>query len=140
MEDTVLTGTTHAATAAHDTAQKTPLSSTALLGHIRDALEDSKAEDIIEIDLRGKSSMGDFMVIASGRSSRQVAAIADKLSETLKQDHGRLAKIEGKETGDWVLIDTGDIIVHVFRPEVREFYQLEKMWQPTTAAADNART
>lgn len=134
----VLTGTTHAATAAPDAAHEAPLSSTALLGHIRDALEDSKAEEIVEIDLRGKTSMGDFMVIASGRSSRQVAAIADNLTETLKQEHGRLAKIEGKETGDWVLIDTGDIIVHVFRPEVREFYQIEKMWQPATAAAGNA--
>ena len=72
--------------------------------------------------------MADFMVICSGRSSRQVAAISDKLVDRLKADLGRLSKIEGKESGDWVLIDTGDIVVHVFRPEVREFYQLEKMW------------
>jgi ribosome-associated protein len=70
------------------------------------------------------------MVIASGRSSRQVSAMSEKLMDRLKQDHNRLCKVEGKETGDWVLIDTGDIIVHVFRPEVREFYQLEKMWLP----------
>jgi len=89
----------------------------------------------VQIDLRGKTSIGDFMVICSGRSSRQVASIAEKLVEMLKNDLGRPSKIEGKEAGDWVLIDTGDIIVHVFRPEVREFYQLEKMWQPATAAA-----
>ena len=69
------------------------------------------------------------MVIASGRSSRQVAAIADKLTDRLKQDLGVLSRVEGKDQGDWVLIDAGDVIVHVFRPEVREFYQLEKMWQ-----------
>ena len=84
----------------------------------------------MQIDLRGRSDMADYMVICSGRSSRQVAAISEKLADRLKQDHGRLCKIEGKETGDWVLIDTGDVIVHVFRPEVREFYQLEKMWLP----------
>lgn len=70
------------------------------------------------------------MVICSGRSTRQVSAIAEKLTERLKTDLGRLSKVEGKAAGDWVLIDTGDIIIHVFRPEVREFYQLEKMWLP----------
>jgi ribosome-associated protein len=83
------------------------------------------------MDLRGRSSVADHMVICSGRSSRQVGAIAEKLTERLKEEFGRSCKIEGKETGDWVLIDTGDVIVHVFRPEVREFYQLEKMWLPT---------
>lgn len=85
------------------------------------------------IDLRGRSAMADHMVIASGRSSRQVAAIAEKLVQRLKEQTGRSARIEGKETGDWVLIDTDDVIVHVFRPEVREFYQLEKMWMPADA-------
>ncbi|MDZ4096099.1 MAG: ribosome silencing factor [Paracoccaceae bacterium] len=94
------------------------------------SLDDDKAEDVVQIDLRGRSDMADYMVICSGRSSRQVAAISEKLMDRLKQDHGRLCKIEGKETGDWVLIDAGDVIVHVFRPEVREFYQLEKMWLP----------
>ncbi|MGI3163794.1 ribosome silencing factor [Pseudooceanicola sp. 200-1SW] len=92
------------------------------------SLEDDKAEEIVQIDLAGKSSIGDYMVVCSGRSSRQVAAISEKLVDRLKQATGRTAKIEGKETGDWVLIDTGDVIVHVFRPEVREFYQIEKMW------------
>ncbi|QUS36916.1 ribosome silencing factor [Falsirhodobacter algicola] len=94
------------------------------------SLDDDKAEEIVQIDLRGRSDMADYMVICSGRSSRQVASIAEKLMENVKQDFGRLSKVEGKDTGDWVLIDTGDVIVHVFRPEVREFYQLEKMWLP----------
>ena len=86
--------------------------------------------------------MADHMVIASGRNARQVASIAEKLLDRLKQS-GRSARIEGKDTGDWVLIDTDDVIVHVFRPEVREFYQLEKMWMPADALgglrADAAR-
>ena len=89
--------------------------------------------DEVQIDLRGRSDMADYMVICSGRSTRQVAAISEKLVDRLKQEFGRLSKIEGKETGDWVLIDSADVIVHVFRPEVREFYQLEKMWMPGSA-------
>lgn len=104
--------------------------SEALLAHVLASLEDDKAEEIVQIDLRGRSDMADYMVICSGRSSRQVAAISEKLMDRLKVDFNRLSKVEGKETGDWVLIDTGDVIVHVFRPEVREFYQLEKMWLP----------
>jgi ribosome-associated protein len=110
--------------------------SDALLKAVLTSLDDDKAEDVVQIDLRGRSEMGDHMVIASGRSSRQVAAIAEKLADRLKQDFGLISKVEGKETADWVLIDTGDVIVHVFRPEVREFYQLEKMWMPTGAARD----
>ncbi|PTN00773.1 ribosome-associated protein [Rhodovulum imhoffii] len=114
------------------------VSSEELLEHILASLNDDKAEDIIPIDLRGKSSMADYMVICSGRSSRQVAAISDKLQDRLKQNLGRLSKLEGKDQGDWVLIDAGDVIVHVFRPEVREFYQLEKMWMaPTATGARN---
>lgn len=106
-------------------------SSEVLLTAILASLDDDKAEDIVQIDLRGRSDMADYMVICSGRSSRQVAAISEKLVDRLKQEFGRRCKIEGKETGDWVLIDTADVIVHVFRPEVREFYQLEKMWLPS---------
>ena len=104
-----------------------------LLSQIVSSLDDDKADDIVQIDLRGKTTIGDYMVIASGRSSRQVSAISDKLTERLKANCGVLCKTEGKDTGDWVLIDSGDVIVHVFRPEVREFYQLEKMWQSTGA-------
>ena len=105
-----------------------PGGETGLLAVIHASLEDDKAEDIVTIDLRGRSSMADAMVVASGRSSRQVAAIAEKLLERLKTGCGVTARTEGRETGDWVLIDAGDVVVHVFRPEVREFYQLEKMW------------
>ncbi len=89
----------------------------------------------MQIDLRGRSSMADAMVICSGRSSRQVAAIAEKLLDRLKEKFRLSARSEGKETGDWVLIDTGDVVVHIFRPEVREFYQLERMWQVPPANA-----
>ena len=99
-----------------------------LLDQIVSTLNDEKAEDVVSINLRGKSEMADFMVIASGRSSRQVAAIAEKLTERLKQELNVFCKVEGKSAGDWVLIDAGDAIIHIFRPEVREFYQLEKMW------------
>jgi len=94
------------------------------------SLDDDKAEEVVQIDLRGRSDVADFMVICSGRSSRQVAAISEKLVDRLKLDLRLVSRIEGKDTGDWVLIDTGDVIVHVFRPEVRDFYQLEKMWMP----------
>jgi len=104
----------------------------AILSH----LSDDKAEEIVEIDLRGKSAIGDYMVICSGRSTRQVAALSEKLVDMLKQEFGRLSRVEGKDAGDWVLIDTGDVIVHIFRPEVREFYQLEKMWMPAAVQAN----
>ncbi len=105
------------------------VSGKALLESILSSLDDNKAEDVVSIDLKGKSEIADFMIVCSGRSSRQVSAIAEKLSDDLKQTFEIFPKIEGKEQGDWVLIDAGDVIVHVFRPEVREFYQLEKLWQ-----------
>lgn len=117
------------------TALATEASSDTLLDLILKSLDDDKAEDVVSIDLRGRSDMADWMVICSGRSSRQVTAISEKLVDRLKQELGRSSKIEGKETGDWVLIDTGDVIVHVFRPEVRDFYQLEKMWMPAPRRA-----
>ena len=107
------------------------VSSEQILARVLTSLDDDKAEEIVTIDLRGRSSIADYMVICSGRSSRQVGAIAEKLTERLKEEFGRICKIEGKDQGDWVLSDTQDVIVHVFRPEVREFYQLEKMWMPT---------
>ncbi|MEL6572751.1 MAG: ribosome silencing factor [Pseudomonadota bacterium] len=106
-----------------------------LLAAILKSLDDDKGEDIVQINLRGKSEMGDYMVIASGRSTRQVSAMAEKMTEKLKAEFGVVSKVEGKDTGDWVLIDTGDVIVHIFRPEVREFYQLEKMWAPGAQVA-----
>lgn len=140
QEDQVLTTLTQAAATADSGdapagANPDSIGSEALLTAITTALTEDKAEDMVEIDLRGKSSIGDFMVICSGRSSRQVTSMAEKLAEKLKQEYGRSSRIEGKGAGDWVLIDTGDVIVHIFRPEVRDFYQLEKMWMPPARTA-----
>jgi ribosome-associated protein len=104
--------------------------SEAVLALVLKSVDDDKAEDVVQIDLRGRSDVADYMVICSGRSTRQVAAIAEKLADRLKQEFRIHARMEGKDTADWVLIDAGDVIIHVFRPEVREFYQLEKMWLP----------
>lgn len=93
------------------------------------SLEDSKAENIVSIDIQGKSPLADHMVIASGRSHRHVAAVADHLLKALKDAGLGTARVEGLAGADWVLIDSGDIVVHVFRPEIREFYNIEKMWQ-----------
>ncbi len=92
------------------------------------SLEDDKAEDLIIIDLAGKSSLADIMILASGRSARHVSALADHLAQTVKDRTGRSPKLEGMPNADWVLLDLGDIIVHLFRPEVRSFYNLEKIW------------
>lgn len=92
------------------------------------SLDDDQAQDIVSIPLAGKSSIADQMVIASGRSSRQVSAMAHKLAERVKQGGFGSVRIEGLPTADWVLIDAGDVIVHLFRPEVRSFYNLERMW------------
>ena len=99
-----------------------------LLADIVESLEDHKAEDMIVINLRGKSDIADYMVIASGQSGRQVTTMADRLVLVVK-NHGVVGAVpEGKGQSDWVLLDGGDVIVHLFRPEVREFYNLEKMW------------
>ena len=141
-EDNVLSLTADAATAADAGLPMTGLTqpevtSESILALILRRLDDNKAEEVVQIDLRGKTSVCDHMVICSGRSSRQVAALSQKLGEDLKHELGVPSKIEGQETGDWVLIDTGDVVVHVFRPEVREFYQLEKMWMPMGKVTQN---
>ena len=100
------------------------------------SLDEDQAQDVIAIPLEGKSAVADFMVIASGRSTRQVAAIAQKLAERIKHGGFGNSRIEGLPAADWVLIDAGDIVVHVFRPEVRSFYNLERMW----AFGDGAST
>ena len=99
-----------------------------LLGIVTTVLDDAKAEDIISIDIKGKSALADHMVVASGRSNRHVNAICDQLLRALKDEGMGTSRVEGLAQSDWVLIDAGDVIVHVFRPEVREFYALEKMW------------
>ena len=100
----------------------------ALHAMIMKSLDDDQAVEAVSIPLAGKSSIADHMVIASGKSTRQVASMAMKLAQKIKETTGRSARIEGMPAADWVLIDTGDIIVHLFRPEVRSFYNLERMW------------
>jgi len=133
-EDTVLTRTVDAT----KVAQVDNIPSMSLLDLVLNSLNDDKAEDIVSIDLAGKSQIADHMIVASGRSSRQVSAMCEKLHQRIKETFGVVAKIEGKDAGDWVLLDAGDVIIHVFRPEVRDFYQLEKMWLNETADPENA--
>lgn len=124
-------------TAATQADANTPTSDE-LLARILSSLDDDKAEDVVEVNLAGKSAIADYMVICSGRSARQVTSMAEKLTDRLKHEFGRLCRMEGKGAGDWVLVDAGDVIVHIFRPEVREFYQLEKMWLDPTAGPDTS--
>ncbi len=120
-------------------ASSAAAASASLAHFIIDALEDAKADDIVSIDLAGKTSLGDYMIVASGRSQRHVGAIAERLLGKLKEHGVRDTRIEGMPLCDWVLIDAGDIIVHVFRPEARTFYNIEKMWgsdKPKLEAAE----
>lgn len=113
----------------------TNIPSMSMLDLILNTLQNDKAEDIVTLDLADKSSIADHMVVASGRSTRQVVALAENIIDQLKQVMSVQSRMEGKESGDWVLLDAGDVIVHIFRPEVRDFYQLEKMWQEVPSAA-----
>ena len=117
-----------AASSAAKADKKSPVDVDALHELVMKSLDDDQAVEIVSIPLAGKSSIADHMVIASGRSSRQVASMATKLADKIKQTFGRIARIEGLPTADWVLIDADDVIVHLFRPEVRTFYNLERMW------------
>ena len=112
----------------HPDVLSTQQTSAALLKRIVAWLDDAKAEDIVTIDLNGKSSIGDFMVISTGRTDRHVGAIADQLQRKLKDEGFGRVRVEGVPQCDWVLVDTGDILVHIFRPEVRAFYNLERIW------------
>jgi ribosome-associated protein len=120
-------------------AKKSPDDSVdALHALILHQLGEDQAQETISIPLAGKSSIADHMVIASGRSTRHVSAIADKLAQRIKQEAGRSVRVEGLPNADWVLIDAGDVIVHLFRPEVRAFYNIEKIWSvepPASRAA-----
>jgi ribosome-associated protein len=106
---------------------------------VLECLDDMKAEDTVTIDLSGKTSIGDYMVVASGRSQRHVASIADNVVKEIEQTGVRRVRVEGMRQADWVLIDAGDVIVHVFRPEIREFYNLEKMWASGHGSGRTAR-
>jgi ribosome-associated protein len=105
------------------------------LNLILSRLEDMKAEETVTIDLRGKSSFSDYMIVTSGRANRHVGAIAENVMKGLSEVGIKSVHVEGMQNSDWVLIDSGDVIVHVFRPEVREFYNLEKMWTAGEKAA-----
>jgi ribosome-associated protein len=105
-----------------------------LIELILDVLDDAKAEETVSVDIAGKSSLADHMVVTSGRSQRHVAAVADQVISALRDNgHGK-PRVEGLPHADWVLVDAGDVILHIFRPEVREFYSIEKMWQADFAA------
>lgn len=100
----------------------------ALSDFVQSILDENSAQDVIEIDINGKSSVADYMLVASGRSNRHVSALADYVIRALKEQGFKSLGIEGRETGDWILVDVGDVILHIFRPEVRLFYNLEKIW------------
>ena len=117
---------------------KQPIDVEALHALVMQSLDDDQAVELVSIPLSGKSSIADHMVIASGRSSRQVASMATKLAERIKQKFGKNVRIEGLPVADWVLIDADDVIVHLFRPEVRTFYNLERMWAFGDEAAQAA--
>ncbi len=104
-----------------------------LLNIISQSVDDSKATDIVTINLKGKTDIADYMLVASGNSNRHVASIADNLQESLKKHGYKNIQIEGLDAADWVLVDAHDVIVHIFRPEVREFYKIEKMWEEIPA-------
>ena len=115
--------TEHNADAAHE-----PVNVEDLHKLVLQSLDDDQAQEVVSIPLAGKSNIADHMVIASGRSTRQVASMAVKLADKIKERFGRSVRIEGLPAADWVLIDADDVIVHLFRPEVRTFYNLERMW------------
>ena len=129
---------------APKTARKTSTPSAALkaqpdadetLKLILSRLDDMKAEETVTIDLRGKSAFSDYMIVTTGRANRHVGAIAENVAKGLKETGIKTVHIEGLPNCDWVLIDSGDVIVHVFRPEVREFYNLERLWAQGPAKA-----
>ena len=107
---------------------------------VMESLDDDQAQEVVSIPLAGKSNLADHMVIASGRSTRQVASMANKLADRIKEKFGRNVRIEGLAAADWVLIDADDVIVHLFRPEVRNFYNLERMWAFGDDSGVNAAT
>lgn|ERR1700733_9663958 len=140
MEEVNLTRTTTGAKKAPRAtkSKRTEASDRVLLDRILTSLDDDKAEDIVTIELEGRSSLADALVIANGRSQRHVSAIAEHLARRLKEAGYGSRPIDGLSSGDWVLVDAGDVIVHIFRPEVRAYYDLEGMWsveEPRRASA-----
>jgi ribosome-associated protein len=121
-------GPAQAAASAAQSLARTEMGANMLHQLVLNQLDDDQAQEIVSIPLAGKSSIADHMVIASGRSTRQVASMAQKLAEKIKQAGYGPVRVEGLPAADWVLIDAGDVVVHLFRPEVRSFYNLERMW------------
>ena len=115
-------------------AKPAPIPEIQMIDVVLQSLDDAKAEQTVSIDIAGKSSLADHMVVTSGRSNRHVAAVADQVMKALREAGFGKPRIEGLPHADWVLVDGGDVIVHIFRPEVREFYNIEKMWQADFAA------
>jgi ribosome-associated protein len=131
MESAYLTSANTPAPSAHD--YQVAASTVAVSDLVVSTLDEDKAEDIVVFDLEGRSSVADHIIIASGRSQRHVAALADRLLRRMREEgHGK-ARVEGLPGADWVLIDCGDVVVHLFRPEVRQFYNLERIWAPDSA-------
>ena len=114
--------------------QPAPTPEIKMIDVVLQSLEDAKAEQTVSIDIAGKSSLADFMVVTSGRSNRHVSAVADQVMKAMRDGGFSKPRVEGLPHADWVLVDGGDVIVHIFRPEVREFYNIEKMWQADFAA------
>ncbi len=119
---------------AAETAAPTLTTGPKMIDVVLQSLDDAKAEQTVAIDIAGKSSLADHMVVTSGRSNRHVTAVADQVVKALRENGFDKPRIEGLPHADWVLVDGGDVIVHIFRPEVREFYNIEKMWQAEFAA------
>ena len=115
-------------------AVPTPTPELNMIDVVLQSLDDAKAEQTVAIDIAGKSSLADHMVVTSGRSNRHVAAVADQVMKAMRENGFTKPRVEGLPHADWVLVDGGDVIVHIFRPEVREFYNIEKMWQADFAA------
>lgn len=132
-------GAVQAAANAAQSLARSDMSAADLHQLVLSQLDDDQAQDLVSIPLEGKSSIADHMVIASGRSTRQVAAMAQKLAEKIKQAGFGHVRIEGLPAADWVLIDAGDVVIHLFRPEVRSFYNLERMWSFEGSEAASGR-
>src|SRR6185437_7451488 len=116
----------------------TPPLESALAKTVLSCLEDAKAEDIVGIDLIGRTMLADLMIVATGRSTTHVGAIADRVVQACRDAGLKAPRVEGQPHNDWVLIDAGDAIIHIFRPEVRQFYNLEKLWAPERPAEPHA--
>ncbi len=134
-ENPALASTEGAADPSGQMAGEIP-SQSSIMNIILDSLEDSKAQDTVTIDLEPGAALADAMIVTSGRSARHVGAIADHLLRRLRKTGVKNYSVEGLDNADWVLVDTGDIIVHIFRPEVRDFYNLEKLWSPHAPRQD----